>query len=168
MIMRFNKKSRKIRTKKKKTRKSGSYSFWGFLIAGFLLLGGFFFLLYSGHMKQVKKIHQFKIQEDMDRICVAAILFFQDHGRYPTTPEGIALLRSDRMPSSHSQPPSSRTGYIERVPRDPWRNPYIYKGPHDGIPLMLISLGADGKQGGTGEAADIIQERCSSTGLSAE
>ena len=40
--------------------------------------------------------------------------------------------------------------------RDPWGNPYIYRSPgEEGRDYEIISLGADGKEGGTGVNADI-------------
>lgn len=40
----------------------------------------------------------------------------------------------------------------ERVPRDPWNRAYIYMR---GDQLVVMTLGADGKPGGTGDDADI-------------
>ncbi len=75
-----------------------------------------------------------------------------DVGRYPTTAEGLKVLWSN---------PGNIKGwdgpYLPKpVKADPWGNPYIYKSPGDnGKPYELKSLGADGKEGGTGENADI-------------
>ena len=46
-------------------------------------------------------------------------------------------------------------GYLKgsAVPKDPWGNDYIYKV--DGSNFEIICLGSDGKEGGTGTAADI-------------
>ena len=42
------------------------------------------------------------------------------------------------------------------LPRDGWGNQYLYISPGpDGLPYDLISFGADGKVGGSGENADI-------------
>ena len=78
--------------------------------------------------------------------------FRLDVGRYPTTSEGLKVLWEN---------PGNIKGwdgpYLPKpVKTDPWGNPYIYKSPGDnGKPYELKSLGADGKEGGTGENADI-------------
>ncbi|TLZ06391.1 MAG: prepilin-type N-terminal cleavage/methylation domain-containing protein [Gammaproteobacteria bacterium] len=47
-------------------------------------------------------------------------------------------------------------GYLERVSKDPWGNPYLYvfPGTH-GKTYDLYTLGADGQPGGDGINADI-------------
>ncbi len=78
--------------------------------------------------------------------------FRLDVGRYPTTAEGLKVLWED---------PGNIKGwdgpYLPKpVKSDPWGNPYVYRSPGDnGKPFELKSLGADGKEGGTGENADI-------------
>ncbi len=78
--------------------------------------------------------------------------FRLDVGRYPTTAEGLKVLWQD---------PGNIKGwdgpYLPKpVKADPWGNPYVYKSPGDnGKPYELKSLGADGKEGGSGENADI-------------
>jgi general secretion pathway protein G len=80
-------------------------------------------------------------------------LFYLDTGRYPTTSEGLGAL---------AQRPSDVTvwngPYLKgaQVPLDPWGNPYEYRSPVDHTPpYEILSFGADGHEGGTGNAADI-------------
>jgi general secretion pathway protein G len=50
-------------------------------------------------------------------------------------------------------------GYLEtsEVPKDGWRNDFIYQLTPDGEePFVIKSLGADGKEGGTGIDADLF------------
>ncbi len=168
--MRFDKKSRKIRPRKKnkKGRSSGGVVFYIYLGGGLLLLALFLYFLYGGHRKDLRRVQLEKIREDMDRICVAAILFYQDHGRYPDTTEGLQALLTEPSQESSSTIPSRVPGILERVPLDPWRTPYRYQGPEDGTPLIMISLGADRKPGGEGEAADVVRTGCESKGPSGE
>lgn len=45
------------------------------------------------------------------------------------------------------------------VPKDPWGNDYFYKVPGDGgAAFALMSLGKDGREGGSDDAADIPYE----------
>jgi general secretion pathway protein G len=80
-------------------------------------------------------------------------LFYLDAGRYPTGSEGLDAL---------TQRPSNVTvwngPYLKggRVPNDPWGNAYQYRSSGERIPPYEISsFGADGREGGTGTAADI-------------
>ena len=41
------------------------------------------------------------------------------------------------------------------VPKDPWGNDYVYTSPGEHGDFDLVSYGADGQPGGTGENADI-------------
>jgi general secretion pathway protein G len=59
------------------------------------------------------------------------------------------------------KPPSTSDGLAavfgnEPVPKDSWNNDFVYVSPGpDGAPYDLISLGADGQEGGTGNAEDL-------------
>lgn len=78
-----------------------------------------------------------------------------DIGRYPTPEEGISLLT--KAPADPAQATRWRGPYLDgALPDDPWGHPYQYAVPGaDGQPFALYSLGADGKRGGSGDAADI-------------
>jgi general secretion pathway protein G len=82
-------------------------------------------------------------------------LFKLDVGRFPTGEEGLAALVR--------QPPNGRGWngpYLKgsSVPDDPWGRPYRYAYSGAGEPEIL-SLGADGAQGGEGENADVRNTR---------
>jgi general secretion pathway protein G len=63
-----------------------------------------------------------------------------DKRRYPTAEEGLAAL----------QP------YLKKaLPNDPWDRPYVYRTPGARGEYEIVSLGRDGKTGGSGEDADI-------------
>ena len=49
----------------------------------------------------------------------------------------------------------SIAGYIERLPKDPWGNPYQYLNPGVRGEIDVFSYGADGAPGGEGNDADI-------------
>ena len=46
-------------------------------------------------------------------------------------------------------------GYLERLPKDPWGNPYQYLNPGLRGEIDIFSFGADGAPGGSGYDADI-------------
>lgn len=79
-----------------------------------------------------------------------------DNGRYPTTDQGLSALW--QQPSSEPRPSNWRGPYLrQQVPVDPWGAAYIYRSPGEHVAngFDLSSMGADGAQGGTGDAADV-------------
>jgi len=76
-------------------------------------------------------------------------LFKLDVGRYPSTEEGLAaLVKAPSGVASWNGP------YVKgEIPLDPWGRPYRYTA--QGGKVEIVSLGADGAPGGTGEDADI-------------
>ncbi len=81
-------------------------------------------------------------------------LFKLDNGFYPTTEQGLEALV--KKPTVSPIPPRYREeGYIDRIPKDPWGNPYIYICPGKHGEYDIISYGADGEPGGEGKNADI-------------
>ena len=47
-------------------------------------------------------------------------------------------------------------GYVRRLPEDPWGQPYQYRRPSThGGQFDVFSLGADGREGGEGNDADL-------------
>jgi general secretion pathway protein G len=80
-------------------------------------------------------------------------LFYLDTGRYPTTSEGLNALAERPADVTVWNGPYLKAG---RVPLDPWGNPYQYRSPVDHTPpYEILSFGSDGREGGTGNAADI-------------
>ena len=62
--------------------------------------------------------------------------------RYPSGSEGLQAVTAE--------------GYVKRLPKDPWGNAYRYAQPgRDGRQFDIYSYGADGKEGGEGQDADI-------------
>lgn len=77
-----------------------------------------------------------------------------DMSRYPATEQGIAAL--SEKPADSAEAALWRGPYLKkRVDKDPWGNSYIYKAPGEKSDYELSSLGADGKEGGSGDNADI-------------
>lgn len=80
-----------------------------------------------------------------------------DNGRYPTTAQGLAALRT--APAVDPMPANWRGPYLRKeVPLDPWDSEYLYVSPGE-VNVNgydLVSLGADGEPGGEGENADIL------------
>ena len=93
-------------------------------------------------------------KQDMSSIMQALKLYKLDNQRYPTTEQGLQALVTN--PSSEPLPKNWKTGgYLERLPIDPWGNPYQYLNPGLHGELDIVSLGADGASGGEANDADI-------------
>jgi general secretion pathway protein G len=92
-----------------------------------------------------------KAMVDIRAMQSALALFKTDTGRFPTTAEGLQALVSNPGLSGYDS-----DGYLERVPTDPWGNPYIYICPgFHSKDYDLESLGKDGEDGGADKDADI-------------
>ncbi len=80
-------------------------------------------------------------------------LFKLDNSRYPTTQEGLDALI--HKPADAKTWPNG--GYIKGgMPKDGWGNDLQYIVPgSEGKPYDLYSFGADGKEGGDEDAADV-------------
>lgn len=84
----------------------------------------------------------------------AVNMFKLDTGRYPSEDMGLVELVEEPTDVEGWNP----EGYLEstEVPRDAWKNDFIYMlNPESGKPFVIISYGADGKEGGEGYDADL-------------
>ncbi len=95
---------------------------------------------------------QTKAAADIKAVQQALALYKLDNGFFPTTEQGLEALV---LPPTSAPLPRrwNPEGYLEKVPADPWDQAYIFES--DGSRYVVISLGADGAEGGTGPAADI-------------
>ncbi|WP_345969802.1 MULTISPECIES: type II secretion system major pseudopilin GspG [Sulfurimonas] len=94
----------------------------------------------------------------MKGIKNALDMFRLDNGSYPDAEEGLEALAKN--PDAEKYPNYSAGGYFQDgvLPKDPWKNRYIYVPGEEGI--NLISLGADRKEGGSAESKDITYAEC--------
>lgn len=76
-----------------------------------------------------------------------------DTGNFPTTEQGLQALRVTPAGVKNWNGP-----YLPKeIPLDPWGNAYVYRYPaQQGEEPEIISYGADGREGGEGEDADIV------------
>jgi general secretion pathway protein G len=93
-------------------------------------------------------------RQDVATLVAALKLYRLDNQRYPTTDQGLKALTE--KPTIEPVPNNWKTGgYLDKLPRDPWGNPYQYLQPGVHGELDVFSFGADGQPGGTGNDADI-------------
>ena len=75
-----------------------------------------------------------------------------DVGHYPGNEQNLAAL----MTRPADEPRWDGPYLKKKIPLDPWGNPYVYKQPGEHGEFDLQSYGSDGRPGGEGEAADIV------------
>jgi general secretion pathway protein G len=87
----------------------------------------------------------------IENFATALDSFFVDLGRYPSTQDGLKALRAKPENADKWNGP-----YLKKeIPNDPWGNPYVYRAPGRNGGYEIVSYGADGREGGEGENADI-------------
>lgn len=92
-------------------------------------------------MPATDRAAQARVRADLSTLEQAIDMYRLENLRYPTSQEGLSAL----VPN-----------YVRRLPNDPWNNPYVYVTPGpNGAPYRIASLGADGREGGSGENADL-------------
>jgi len=91
-----------------------------------------------------------KIQ--IQNIVTTLDLYKMDNNAYPSETQGLkALVEKPEGATNWNGPYLTRADGII----DPWDRPYLYKVPGVHGAVDVSSLGADGKDGGTGEDQDI-------------
>jgi len=82
----------------------------------------------------------------MKTIAQALKLYRLQHGKYPTSGEGInALVQAGK----------NGKRYMDTLPKDGWNNPFVYLSPGVHGDFDILSHGGDGRPGGSGFDADI-------------
>lgn len=93
-----------------------------------------------------------KAKQDISSISSALQLYRLDNFVYPTTDQGLEALSvkptDDPIPKNWKQ-------VLDRMPLDPWGNPYLYLMPGENGDFDLFTYGADNEEGGEGINATI-------------
>jgi general secretion pathway protein G len=103
---------------------------------------------------RVEEARVAKAKSDIQAIETGLTMYKLDNFKYPSTDLGLSAL------STRPNDPTVRNwraeGYLKRISKDPWGNPYQYVFPGTrGQDYDLFSLGADAREGGEGADADI-------------
>ncbi len=103
----------------------------------------------------VGKTHEASVARakgDIQALTSALQLYKLDNFSYPSTQQGLEALQ--QRPGGEPPAPNWKR-YVDRLPDDPWGKPYQYLNPGQHGDFDVYSMGADGRTGGEGEAADI-------------
>jgi len=75
-------------------------------------------------------------------------LYRLDNDDYPSAEQGlIALVKRPNAPNLEYW---KEGGYLDRLPKDPWGNDYLYANPGQHEQIDIYTLGRDGRPGGEG------------------
>jgi len=88
-------------------------------------------------------------QQDISGLMQALKLYRLDNGRYPSTTQGLQALVQRPDGARNWRP------YLDRMPNDPWGQPYQYLNPGVKGEIDVFSFGPDNKPGGEQDDADI-------------
>ncbi len=89
---------------------------------------------------------------DVSNLMQSLKLYKLDNQRFPTAEQGLGALVA--KPSTGPAPINWKP-YLDKLPNDPWGNPYQYLNPGIKGEVDVMSLGADGQVGGEGKNSDI-------------
>lgn len=77
--------------------------------------------------------------------------YFLDVGAFPASQQGLAALRTRPEGVAKWNGP-----YLKKeIPGDSWGNAFVYRSPGRNGGYEIVSYGADGKEGGEADNADI-------------
>lgn len=122
-----------------------------------LVLGTLAALVAPNVFQHVGSSRETAARAQMEMMGAALDAYQLDNDFYPSTDQGLGALRV--VPTGEPAPRNWRGPYLKKqIPLDPWEYPYVYRSPGQQPEHLyeLLSYGRDGKEGGTGEDADLI------------
>jgi general secretion pathway protein G len=92
-----------------------------------------------------------KAKADIRQIESSLKFYRMDNFSYPTSEQGLeALVTKPADPNIRNW-----KQYVDRLPKDPWGNPYQYLSPGNNGDIDIYTLGRDGRPGGEGLDTDM-------------
>ena len=105
-------------------------------------------------MERPEQARRVRATTDISNISAALEMYKLDNFNYPSTDQGLQALVE--KPTGDPEPANwSGSGYIKSLNKDPWGRDYVYVSPGESGPFDLLSLAADGTEGGEGNGEDI-------------
>lgn len=137
--------------KSKRTNKNDGFTLIELLMV-MLIIGLLAAMVVPKFIGKVGKAKQQAAQAQIELFGAALDSYRLDVGRYPTTDQGLAVLRVKPEDADNWDGPYMK----KQIPTDPWKHEYQYTCPGEHGEYDIISLGADGKEGGEQEDQDIV------------
>lgn len=101
--------------------------------------------------QRINPAKQSVARAQMENFMTALDSYFLDNGSFPAPQQGLGALRNKPEGAAKWNGP-----YLKKeIPADPWGNPFVYRSPGRNGGYEIVSYGADGKEGGEGDNADI-------------
>lgn len=101
--------------------------------------------------QRINPAKQSVARTQIENFMTALDSYFVDTGGFPTTQQGLVALRLKPSGDTKWNGP-----YLKKdIPHDPWGNPFQYRAPGRNGGYEISSYGADGKEGGEEENADV-------------
>ena len=122
------------------------------LMVVLVIIGVLAALIVPNVLERADDARSMAARTDVNNLMQALKLYKLDNQRYPTAEQGLAALIA--KPTSGPIPPNWKP-YLDKLPNDPWNNPYQYLNPGIKGEVDVLSFGADGQAGGEGKNADV-------------
>ncbi len=122
------------------------------LMVVLVIIGVLAALIVPNVLERADDARSMAAKTDVNNLMQALKLYKLDNQRYPTAEQGLAALIT--KPTSGPIPPNWKA-YLDKLPNDPWNNPYQYLNPGIKGEVDVLSFGADGQAGGEGKNADV-------------
>ena len=113
--------------------------------------------------KLIQKARVSSAKTQIETLKLSLQTYFSDCGRFPTEEQGLSALWEE--PVLYPVAQNWNGPYTDKkITKDPWGGDFLYilkdsaKGANlpKGLPFGIISLGADGREGGEGNDKDIV------------
>jgi general secretion pathway protein G len=103
-------------------------------------------------MKSLERAKSDAAHVQIEKLSSILDLYRLEVGQYPSEQHGLQALVEAPADSERWNGPYLKN---REALTDPWGNPYVYRLPGEHGEYDLSSMGADGKEGGDGNNADI-------------
>lgn len=130
-----------------RSRRQGGFTILEIVIV-FILLAGIMAFIGPKIFEQMGRAKSQEARIRIQQLAGQIEMYKLEVGRYP---ENLQALVQQPPGTDKWNGPYAKADDL----KDAWGNDYIYRVPGNNKPFDLISLGADGKEGGEGENRDV-------------
>ncbi|MDX2458388.1 MAG: type II secretion system major pseudopilin GspG [Gammaproteobacteria bacterium] len=106
-----------------------------------VILGILAAILVPKVMDRPDQARKTKARQDIRALEAALNLYKLDNFVYPTTDQGLEALVE--QPSSPEPANWKAGGYVDRLPKDPWNQDYLFLSPGENGAIDIFSMGPD-------------------------